>query len=323
MAHILVTGGAGFIGSHVCEALLARGDSVRVLDNFDPFYAQSQKRSNLAAITAAPGAERFELLEGDIRDTAVLGQALDGIDAVIHLAALAGVRPSIERPAEYWDVNLVGTQRLLDGIRQRPDVPFIFGSSSSVYGGNKKVPFCESDPVNHPVSPYAASKRAGELQCHAFHHLHGHGVTCLRFFTVFGPRQRPEMAIHKFTRAIENGEPVPLFGDGSSSRDYTFVSDIVQGILAALDRTGGFHIYNLGGAQTTSLKELVDGVATALGKDARLDWQPFQPGDVLCTFADVELAGRELGYQPQVSISEGLGRFVEWYRAARSRGEIA
>ena len=241
---------------------------------------------------------------------------------MIHLAALAGVRPSIERPAQYWDVNLTGTQRLLDAIRERPDVPFVFGSSSSVYGGNEKVPFSESDPVNHPVSPYAASKRSGELLCHAFHHLHGHSITCLRFFTVYGPRQRPEMAIHKFKRAIENGDAVPLFGDGSSSRDYTFVSDIVQGVVAALDRADGYHIYNLGGAQTTTLKELVDGIADALGKTAKLDWQPFQPGDVMRTFADVELAGKELGYAPQVEVGTGLARFVDWYRAARGRGEI-
>jgi UDP-glucuronate 4-epimerase len=320
LALILVTGGAGFIASHVTEALLARGDSVRALDNFDPFYAETQKRANLAAIAERGGAH--ELIEGDIRDPEAVQRAMQGVDGVIHLAALAGVRPSIERPAEYWDVNLTGTQRLLDALRERPDVPFVFGSSSSVYGGNEKVPFSEEDPVNHPVSPYAASKRAGELQCHAFHHLHGHSISCLRFFTVFGPRQRPEMAIHKFTRAIEQGKPVPLFGDGSSSRDYTFVSDIVKGVIAALDRANGYRIYNLGGAQTTTLKELVEGIGKALGKEPILDWQPFQPGDVMRTFADVSRAGEELGYAPEVDVSTGLERFVEWYRASRARGEI-
>lgn len=325
MAKILVTGGAGFIGSHVTEALLARGDSVRVLDSFDPFYAKVQKLANLAEIERAPrgaGAE-FEFVEGDIRTAASARAATEDVDAVIHLAALAGVRPSIERPADYWDVNLTGTQRLLDGLRGRPHVPFVFGSSSSVYGGNEKVPFSEEDPVERPVSPYAASKRAGELLCHAFHHLHGNPISCLRFFTVFGPRQRPEMAIHKFTRAIEHGESVPLFGDGTSSRDYTFVSDIVRGVVAALDRVDGYRIYNLGGATTTTLRELVDEIGQALGKVPRIDWKPFQPGDVMRTFADVARAGQDLGYAPRVDVRTGIGIFVDWYRAARAQGNIA
>ncbi len=318
---ILVTGGAGFIGGHVCEALLARGASVRVLDNLDPFYDPSLKEANLAGLGNAGGD--FEWIRGDIRDPEAVTRAVEGIDALIHLAALAGVRPSIERPAEYWDVNLVGTQRLLDTVKERPEVRILFGSSSSVYGGNEKVPFHEDDPVEAPVSPYAATKRAGELLARTFHHLHGHSITCLRFFTVYGPRQRPEMAIHKFTRAIASGEPVPMFGDGESSRDYTFVSDIVKGVLAALDRCEGFQLYNLGGSATTRLKDLIRMIGEALGIEPEIRRLPDQPGDVPRTFADVSRAESELGYTPEVPIAEGIRRFVDWYRQARAEGLVA
>jgi UDP-glucuronate 4-epimerase len=222
---VLITGGAGFIGSHLADRLLDRGLTVRVLDNLDPFYDPAIKQRNLAGLQEH-GGERFEFHAGDLRDKGACRSAVDGVDTVIHLAALAGVRPSIEEPARYMDVNVTGTQILLDEI-QDPSIRFVFGSSSSVYGGNKKIPFAESDPVDRPVSPYAASKKAGEVLCHAFHHLRGNPVTCLRFFTVYGPRQRPEMAIHKFARHIMAGDPLPFFGDGQTRRDYTYVEDIV------------------------------------------------------------------------------------------------
>ncbi len=335
MSRYLVTGGCGFIGSHVVERLLERGDAVRVLDNFDPFYDRRTKEANLAQAFARSEAcaGDFAFVEGDLREPTAVARATEGCDGIVHLAALAGVRPSIERPVDYWDVNLTGTQCLLNAALDRAKVEgrklrFVFGSSSSVYGGNDKVPFHEDDPVLAPVSPYAATKRSGELQCSTFHHLTGVPVSCLRFFTVFGPRQRPEMAIHKFTRMIEDGQEIPMFGDGSSSRDYTFVSDIVDGVLAALDRCGngqhpGFRIYNLGGAATTTLRELIDTIGKALGKEPRVQQLPDQPGDVPRTFADVSRAAAELDYSPKVPVAEGIPRFVEWYRDARQKGEIA
>lgn len=328
MAKVLVTGGAGFIGSHTSERLLERGDSVRILDNFDPFYASTIKEANLEAVRATAsrvGAE-LEIQRGDIRDAGDVARAVEGCDTILHLAALAGVRPSLEQPARYWDVNLVGLQRLLDTC-QGGGRRMVFGSSSSVYGGNEKVPFSEEDAVEHPVSPYAATKRAGELACWTHHKLYGTPVSCMRFFTVYGPRQRPEMAIHKFTRLIENGEKVPMFGDGSSSRDYTFVQDIVDGVVSAIDHCGRddrppFRIYNLGGSATTTLKDLVLSIGDALGKEPMIDQQPFQPGDVPRTWSDVSRSASELGYEPKVPVSEGLLRFVKWYREARERGEL-
>jgi UDP-glucuronate 4-epimerase len=322
---VLVTGGAGFIGSHVCHALLTRGDAVRVLDNLDPFYSPRIKRANLERLVESGGD--LDVRQADIRDPQAVASAIDGIDAIIHLAALAGVRPSIERPADYWDVNLTGTQRILDAIQHRPEVRIVFGSSSSVYGGNEKVPFSEDDPVDRPVSPYAATKRAGELCCWTFHDLYGHAVSSLRFFTVYGPRQRPEMAIHKFARMIMRGEPIPMFGDGSTSRDYTFVADIVQGVVAALDRCGqgshgGFRIYNLGGAATTTLRELIDMIAAALGQPAQIKQLPEQKGDVKLTYADVRRSHEELGYSPRVAIYDGIQRFIDWYVPARAGGEV-
>jgi UDP-glucuronate 4-epimerase len=322
MASVLVTGGAGFIGSHVVEALLARGDEVCILDSLDPFYAVASKEANLARIFERGDAR---VVRGDLRDASAVAEAAAGVDAVIHLAALAGVRPSIERPADYWDVNLLGTQRVLDAIAGRANVRFVFGSSSSIYGGRETVPFHEDDSVGQPVSPYAATKRAGELCCHAFHVLNGNPVSCLRFFTVYGPRQRPEMAIHKFTRMIENGEAVPMFGDGLSSRDYTYVDDIVAGVLAALDRCGepaGFRIYNLGGDGTTTLADLVACVGKGLGKEPKIERLPDQPGDVPRTAADVSRAREELGFEPRTAVSEGVPRFVTWYRASRAAGEV-
>ena len=242
---LLVTGGAGFIGSHVCEALFARGEEFVILDNFNEFYDPAIKRENIRELCESP---RVKSISGDIRDEVLMAELFDqeGFDAVIHLAAMAGVRPSLKDPLLYADVNIKGTQLILRELEKRPAIKLVFASSSSVYGGNAKVPFSETDPVPGPVSPYAASKRAGELFCSTHHHLCGTDISCLRFFTVYGPRQRPEMAIHKFVRKCLQGEPIPFFGDGSSRRDYTYIDDIVQGVLGALDRSGGFAIYNLG-----------------------------------------------------------------------------
>ncbi|MFG0316603.1 MAG: GDP-mannose 4,6-dehydratase [Planctomycetota bacterium JB042] len=316
MARILVTGAAGFIGSTLSEALTARGDEVVGFDNFQPFYDPRIKRRNLETLLAG---ERFAFVEGDLRRPDDLARAFSGgaVDAVVHLAAMAGVRPSIEDPVLYSDINLTGTMHLLEAMRAAGTTRMMFGSSSSVYGGSKDVPFREDAVADRPVSPYAATKRSGEVLCHTYHHLHGFDVACLRFFTVYGPRQRPEMAIHKFTRKIVRGEAIPFFGDGSSRRDYTFVADIVDGVVRAVGPAEGFRIYNLGGSRTTSLAELVEKIASRVGKEAVLDRQPDQPGDVPITFADVSRAEEELGYAPKTSIDEGLDRFVEWYVATR------
>lgn len=328
MGRILVTGGAGFIGSHLARRLFERGDSVVVLDNLDPYYDVAIKRRNLANLEDIAGG-RLTWIEGDIRDASICGEALQGVDGVIHLAALAGVRPSLAEPSRYMDVNVRGTQVLLDAWRDQADagrigrtVPFVFGSSSSVYGGNEKVPFSEEDAVDEPISPYASSKRAGELLAFTFHHLTESPVACLRFFTVYGPGQRPEMAIHKFCRLIVRGEPLPFYGDGSTRRDYTFVSDIIDGVVSALDRAKGYRIYNLGGAATTTLAELVQLLESALGRTAALDRQPEQPGDVEKTHADVRRAQDELGYVCKVPIAEGLRRFVDWYSAEHQAGRL-
>ena len=317
---VLITGGAGFIGSTLAERVLAQGDEVAILDNFDAFYERRFKERNLEAVREAGGG-RVRLVEGDIRDRAACRDALKGCDVVVHLAALAGVRPSIQEPARYMDVNVTGTQILLDEVPSK-QVRFVFGSSSSVYGGRTKMPFRETDPVDNPVSPYAASKRAGELICWTWHHLHGNPVTSLRFFTVYGPRQRPEMAIHRFVRDIENGRPLPFFGDGSTRRDYTFVDDIVTGVMGAMARDKGCEIVNLGGSAITSLSDLVSGIERALGKKAILDRQPEQPGDVPVTYADTAKAKQLLGFEARVPVQEGLDRFCRWYRQERARGGV-
>jgi len=308
---VLVTGGAGFIGSHLCERLLARGDDVTVLDNFNDFYDPALKREN-AALLERLGAR---IVVGDVRDPQVVAELFAAEpDALVHLAAMAGVRPSLEDPLLYVDVNLRGTMILLEELRRRPRTRFVFASSSSVYGGNERVPFREDDEIHHPVSPYAATKRAGELCAYTHHHLFGIPTTCLRFFTVYGPRQRPEMAIHKFVRGVLAGQPIPFFGDGSSRRDYTFVADIVAGVVAAVDRCAGYEIYNLGESATTSLAELVALIGEVCGKAPVLTRLPFQPGDVQITFADVTKARTHLDYRPSTSVREGLERFVAWYR---------
>jgi len=324
-AAILITGGAGFIGAHLAERLLAGGARVVLLDNFDPFYDPRIKRAAAAALLAGP---RCRLVEGDIRDAALLDRVLaaEGVDRVVHLAARAGVRPSIAEPALYASVNLEGTASVLEACRRRGVSRVIFGSSSSVYGNAARVPFRESDPVDRPVSPYAATKRGGELLCHAWHHLHGGQVACLRFFTVYGPRQRPEMAIHRFAAELAAGREIEQFGDGRTARDYTYVSDIVEGIVRALERMSGYHVWNLGGSRTITLEELIRALAERLGVPARVRRLPPQPGDVERTFADIELARRELDWAPAVSLEEGLDRFVAWWRreaAARTVGPRA
>ena len=310
---VFVTGAAGFIGSHVSEALLARGDRVFGIDNFDPFYDRRIKERNLAPLSAHPS---FSFLEGDIRDAAALSRWGEGIppDALIHLAAKAGVRPSLADPVGYADVNVHGTIRMLEWARERKVPKVLFASSSSVYGGNTKVPFSEDDFVDHPVSPYAATKKAGELLCHTYCHLYGMNVAALRFFTVYGPSQRPEMAICKFTRRILEGKVIDLYGDGSSRRDYTYIEDIVSGVLGALAAPPGYRVYNLGESATISLSDLVALIEGACGKAAVRCVKPPQPGDVPVTYADISRARKEIGYDPRTSIERGVTLFVEWYR---------
>jgi UDP-glucuronate 4-epimerase len=314
MSTVLVTGTAGFIGSHLSETLLKQGRNVVGYDNFDPFYDRDIKEGNLSALRTH---DRFTLVEGDIRDREKLAETFQkfGITEVVHLAALAGVRPSIAEPYRYQEVNVWGTSAILECIRDFGVDNFVFASSSSVYGENDKVPFAESDRVDNPISPYAATKKAGELICHAYHHLYGFPVTCLRFFTVYGPRQRPDLAIAKFTKLIDNDVPIPFFGDGSTRRDYTYIDDIIQGVVAALEKRSPYAIFNLGESETTTLVELVKAIESALGKEAIIDRQPSQPGDVPITYADISLAKAELGYQPTTKIAEGIPKYVEWYRA--------
>jgi UDP-glucuronate 4-epimerase len=313
-SRVLVTGGAGFIGSHVTERLLASGDEVLVLDNFNDFYDPSIKRANASALSGA------RIVEGDIRDAALVARlfAEHRPDALVHLAAMAGVRPSIREPLVYSDVNIRGTQVLLEELRARPTTRFLFASSSSVYGDRTDAPFREEDDIHRPVSPYAATKRAGELLAYTHHHLFGIPTTCLRFFTVYGPRQRPEMAIHKFVDLVHRRKPIPFYGDGSSRRDYTYVDDIVDGVIRALDRCEGYEIYNLGESQTTSLAELVSMIGEVTGLEPVLDRQPAQPGDVAMTCADVSKARQRLGYEPRTPVREGLETFVGWYRGAKA-----
>jgi len=320
-AHVLVTGAAGFIGSSLVDRLLARGDTVIGVDDFDPFYDPAEKRAYLAGATADPG---FRLLEADCVELDALDAALGDreLDVVVHLAAKAGVRPSIADPAGYVRSNVAGTQAVLELARRRGIRRFVFGSSSSVYGNNEKVPFAEDDPVDRPISPYAATKRAAELLCHTAHHLHGISVLALRFFTVYGPRQRPDLAIRKFATLMLDGEPIPMYGDGTTERDYTWIEDILDGVVAAVDRTareaGEFEIVNLGESRTTSLARLIELVASAVGIDPEIDRLPMQPGDVVRTYADVTKARKLLGYEPSMTVEEGIPRFVEWLKAHRA-----
>jgi UDP-glucuronate 4-epimerase len=312
----LVTGAAGFIGSHCCAALLRSGFNVVGLDNFDPFYARSIKEQGIAELRSYQG---FRLVEGDIRDAATVARTLDGVSLVVHLAARAGIRPSLEDPPLYASVNIEGTTQLLEQCRLLGVKRFVFGSSSSVYGNATHPPFPEDAPALAPISPYAATKRAGELLCDVYRHLYQMRVASLRFFTVYGPRQRPDLAIHKFTRLIESGQAIKQFGDGSSERDYTHVDDILQGVLGAVrwvqDDQPAHEIFNLGESRTVSLKRLIALIAESLGVEPRIEYLPDQPGDVRRTCADISKARRVLGYDPQVSIEDGIPGFVDWFRA--------
>ena len=308
----LVTGGAGFIGSHLIDRLLDKGHDVVSLDDFNDFYDPAIKRANVRSHLQHA---RYRLIEADIRNTECLSKVFSdySVEKVVHLAARAGVRPSLKHPLLYEDVNIKATMYLLELARRHGVKQFVFASSSSVYGANTKVPFSEDDRIDRTVSPYAATKYAGELMCHTYHHLYGIPTTCLRFFTVYGPRQRPEMAIHKFTRAIYEGKPIPFFGDGSTARDYTYINDIIQGVLAAIDRPFPFEVFNLGESSTVTLKQLVELLEEVSGRKALIDYLPSQPGDVEITYADVSKAKTLLGYRPSTSIREGLAKFIEWF----------
>ena len=310
--NILVTGAAGFIGSHLCERLLGDDRAVVGVDNFDDFYDPDVKRRNIGNCLKD---QNFKLIEVDIQDRGAMDQAVgSGVDIIVHLAARAGVRPSIAQPVLYADVNINGTLVLLEAAKKYDVKKFIFASSSSVYGNNEKVPFSEEDNVDFPISPYAATKKAGELICHTYHHLYDISITCLRFFTVYGPRQRPDLAIHKFARLIDEGKPIPVFGDGSMMRDFTYIDDIIAGTVAAIEKCEGFNIYNLGESQPIAVNDLIAEIEKALGKKAVREHLPPQPGDVERTYADVAKAAKNLGYQPSTPIRVGLAKFAEWLR---------
>jgi len=335
----LITGAAGFIGSHLSERLLDNGWIVVGVDNFDDFYDPQIKHRNVGTSLKN---KNFRLVEADIRDTLAMDKTLgDGIEIIIHLAARAGVRPSITQPILYADVNVNGTTVLLEAAKKHKVNRFLFGSSSSIYGNNEKVPFSEDDNVDFPISPYAATKKAGELICHTYHHLYGISITCLRFFTVYGPRQRPDLAIHKFAKLIEQNKPIPIYGDGTMMRDFTYIDDIIDGTVAAINhllsheslgprsratglRRDGvasatqagheFNIYNLGESRPVSVNDLVVEIEKALGKKAVKEYLPPQPGDVERTYADVTKAVRDLGYKPSTTIQTGLAKFITWLR---------
>ncbi len=315
--NFLVTGGAGFIGSHVCERLLRDGHSVWAFDDLNDFYDPQFKRANIRDIQAL--AKPFEFFHGDLCDADAVNEFFSSVkfDQVIHLAARAGVRPSLEQPALYQRVNVEGTVNVLEAARKTGVKKITIASSSSVYGVNAKTPFTESDPIFSAVSPYAASKLAGEALGHTYHHVYKMDVAALRFFTVYGPRQRPDLAIHKFTKLIDAGKPIPVFGDGSTARDHTYVTDILEGVIACTKKEFGFEIFNLGESQTVKLSELISLIENALGKKAIIDRQPLQPGDVPITFADISKARAQLGYQPQVKVEKGIPLFVDWFRKNR------
>jgi len=314
MKNILITGGAGFIGSHLVDRLLAEGEwQVTVVDDFNNFYQPEIKRAN---VVAHRSDERFGLIEADIRDRDALAKVFtaQSFDCVVHLAARAGVRPSLEQPELYAETNINGTLNLLQLAREYKVRQFVFGSSSSVYGINAKVPFSEDDPIRQPISPYAATKAAGELLCHTYTHLYGLRCVCLRFFTVYGARQRPDLAIHKFAKLISQGQPIPIFGDGTTRRDYTYVDDIIAGVRAAIDYDATeYEVFNLGESRTVELNELIALLEKELGQKAIIDRHPLQPGDVPQTFAYITKARKLLHYNPQTQIEDGIRQFVEWF----------
>jgi len=319
MKNFLITGGAGFIGSHLVDRLLGTGvERVTVIDDFNDFYDPSIKRDNIREHLKDP---RYSLNEVDIRDRAALEQTFkaNNFDCVVHLAARAGVRPSLSEPQLYTETNINGTLNLLELAHGSNVKQFVFGSSSSVYGINAKVPFSEDDPIRQPISPYAATKGAGELLCHTYSHLYDLRCVCLRFFTVYGPRQRPDLAIHKFAKLISQRKPIPVFGDGSTRRDYTYVVDIIDGVMAAIDYDrSNYEVINLGESRTVELNELISLLEKELDTHAIIDHQPPQPGDVPQTYADISKARALLGYQPKTQIEEGLHRFIEWFRMSGS-----
>jgi UDP-glucuronate 4-epimerase len=312
--NFLVTGGAGFIGSHVCERLLHSGHSVWAFDDLNTFYDPQLKRRNLRDIQSL--AKPFEFAQGDLTDRTALDELFGSVkfDQVIHLAARAGVRPSLAEPALYQRVNVEGTVNILEAARLTGVKKITIASSSSVYGVNSKVPFAESDPIFAAISPYAASKLACEALGHVYHHVYGMDVAMLRFFTVYGPRQRPDLAIHKFAKLINAGKPIPVFGDGSTARDYTYVTDTVDGVIACTQKELGFEIFNLGESQTVTLSYLIELIEKELGKTAIIDRQSPQPGDVPITFADVSKARAKLGYHPHIKIEQGIKMFIDWFR---------
>lgn len=317
--YILITGGAGFIGSHLCEKLISLGSKIICIDSFDDFYNPAIKENNISEVT---GSNHFKLYRSDITSPTQMEKIFseNSIDMVIHLAARAGVRPSIEKPLLYERVNILGTMNLLECCKKYNIPKFIFASSSSVYGGNKKLPFSEEDNVDHPISPYAATKKAGELICYTYYDLYKISIYCFRFFTVYGPRQRPEMAIHKFTRLILGGEDIEIYGDGSSSRDYTYIDDVISGVISSLDRIKGFEIINLGNSKTVKLMDLIRLIETTTGEKGHLKFTVSQPGDVFVTYADIRKARKMLKYLPKTNIKDGLTKFVEWYKEKREEG---
>jgi UDP-glucuronate 4-epimerase len=312
--NFLVTGGAGFIGSNLCERLLSEGHEIVVFDDLNNFYSPARKERNLKELQRFP---KFRFFKGDLRDRAAVEEVFGScrFDQVIHLAARAGVRPSLEEPALYQEVNVTGTTHILEAARIRNIKKVTIASSSSVYGVNSKAPFSECDPIFHPISPYAASKLACEALGHVYHHVYGMDIVMLRFFTVYGPRQRPDLAIYKFASLIEQGKPIPVFGDGSTARDYTFVTDTLEGIIASTRREFGFEVFNLGESECVTLSQLIELVERALGKKAVIERLPNQPGDVPLTFADISKAQRLLEYHPKVKIDEGIEKFIAWFRA--------
>lgn len=313
---ILITGGAGFIGSHLVDRLLGEGEwHITVVDDFNDFYSPEIKHANIAGHLGSPN---YRLVDADIRDAATMTAlfAEYKFDVIVHLAARAGVRPSLSEPKLYAETNINGTLNLLELARQHDIKQFVFGSSSSVYGINAKVPFAEEDRIHQPISPYAATKAAGELICHTYSHLYGIRIVALRFFTVYGARQRPDLAIHKFSKLITQGKPIQVFGDGTTRRDYTYIDDIIQGVRAAIDYDKSmYEVFNLGESQTIELGELIALLERNLDMSAVIDRQPIQPGDVPITYANITKSRELLGYNPTTKIADGIPKFVEWFRS--------